>query len=54
MVLIIFVREAPGGRGKTERKDSENIEFTLPLKLKVRVLSGIHIHLVVTAGEVKR
>ena len=46
--------EAPGGRGKTERKDSENIEFTVPLKPKVRVISGIHNHLVVTAGKVKR
>jgi hypothetical protein len=53
MVLIIFVKHQ-GGRSKTERKDSENIEFTVPLKPKVRVISGIHIHLVVIAGKVKR
>jgi hypothetical protein len=39
---------------KERRKDSKNIEFTLPLKPKVSVIFGIHIHLVVTAGKVKR
>jgi hypothetical protein len=52
MVLIIF-KKHQGAEARPKGR-TENIEFTLPPKPKVRVISGIHIHLVVTAGKVKR